>query len=65
MTDFNRDCLLPIVIKMTEDDLQCLLESIARLRESGAMEADELANIERITRQWIEFFKERLKKARG
>jgi hypothetical protein len=29
------------------------------------MEADELANIERITRQWIEFFKERLKKARG
>jgi hypothetical protein len=65
VTDFNRDCLLPIVIKMTEDDLQCVLESIGRLRESGAMEANELADIERITRQWIQFFQDRLKKARG
>ncbi|MGZ5092100.1 MAG: hypothetical protein ACXWCY_22215 [Burkholderiales bacterium] len=65
MTDLNRHCFLPILIKMTEDDLQCVLESIERLKEAGAMEADELAHIERSTREWIEFFQEKLKKGRG
>ena len=51
VTDLYRNCLLPVVIQMTEDDLQRVLESIARLKRSGAMEADELAHIERVTEQ--------------
>jgi chemotaxis regulatin CheY-phosphate phosphatase CheZ len=63
VTDFYRNCLLPVVIQMTEDDLQRVLESIERLKRSGAMEADELAHIERVTEQWIEFFRNSLNKA--
>ncbi|HEY0336539.1 MAG TPA: hypothetical protein VGC70_04300, partial [Burkholderiales bacterium] len=65
VTDLYRNCLLPLVIQMTEDDLQRVLESIGKLKRSGAMEADELAHIERVTEQWIEFFRNSLNKAPG
>jgi hypothetical protein len=49
---------------MARDDPQLVLEVIRKLKQSGEIEADELAHVERIARQSVKIAQDNLKKAR-
>lgn len=42
-----------IVIQLAKDDPSLVKEVIARLRESGEIEADDLVYLDRITDRWM------------
>ena len=64
MTDLERRWVSALVIEMAKDDPQFVLEVIRKLKQSGDIEAEDLAHVERIARRWIKISRENLKKAR-
>jgi len=49
-----------LAIQLAKDDPQLVKEVIARLRESGDIEADDLVYLDRIADRWIRIAQENL-----
>jgi hypothetical protein len=64
MTNRERRWASALVIEMARDDPEFVLELIRKLKESGDVEAGDLAHIERIARRWIKISRDNRKKAR-
>ena len=58
-----RKRIAAMAIQLAKDDPQLVKEVIARLREAGDIEADDLVHLERIADRWIRIAQENL--ARG
>lgn len=55
-----RKRIASLAIQLAKDDPQLVKEVIARLRESGDIEADDLVYLDRIADRWIRIAQENL-----
>lgn len=64
MTNRERRWVSALVIEMAKEDPEFVLEVIRKLKQSGEIEADELAHVERVARRWVKIAQGNLKKVR-
>jgi len=55
-----RKRIAAMAIQLAKDDPQLVKEVIARLRESGEIEADDLVYLDRIADRWIKIAQDNL-----
>ncbi len=60
MLNSYRKRIAAMAIQLAKDDPQLVKEVIARLRESGDIEADDLVYLDRIADRWIRIAQENL-----
>ncbi|QTD47201.1 hypothetical protein [Ottowia testudinis] len=60
MLGHYRKRIAAMAIQLAKDDPQLVKEVIARLREAGDIEADDLAYLDRIADRWIRIAQENL-----
>jgi len=65
MVDLYRRKVAAMVISLAKEDPYLVKEMIAKLRDSGEIEAGELAYLERIADRWIKIARENAVKARA
>ena len=59
-----RNRIAALAIELARDDPQLVKEVIARLRQSGEIERDDLVYLDRIADRWIRIAEENRSKAR-
>jgi len=65
MVKTYRTSVTRIVVQLAQEDPELVLAFIHELKQSGQIEADDLAHIERIARQWIRIARENRDKGVG
>ena len=64
LTSLYRNRIAALAIELARDDPQLVKEVIARLRQSGEIERDDLVYLDRIADRWIRIAEENRMKAR-
>ena len=64
LTSLYRNRIAALAIELARDDPLLVKEVIARLRQSGAIERDDLVYLDRIADRWIRIAEENRMKAR-
>ena len=64
LTSLYRNRMAALAIELARDDPLLVKEVIARLRQSGEIERDDLVYLDRITDRWIRIAEENRMKAR-
>ena len=64
LTSLYRNRIAALAIELARDDPQLVKEVIARLRQSGEIERDDLVYLDRIADRWIRIAEENRLKAR-
>ena len=64
MTSLYRNRIAALAIELARDDPLLVKEVIARLRQSGEIERDDLVYLDRIADRWIRIAEENRMKAR-
>ena len=64
LTSLYRNRMAALAIELARDDPQLVKEVIARLRQSGEIERDDLVYLDRIADRWIRIAEENRLKAR-
>ena len=64
LTSLYRNRIAALAIELARDDRQLVKEVIARLRQSGEIERDDLVYLDRIADRWIRIAEENRLKAR-
>ena len=63
LTSLYRNRIAALAIELARDDPQLVKEVIARLRQSGEIERDDLVYLDRIADRWIRIAEENRLKA--
>ena len=64
MIDLYRRKVVAVVSQLAKDDPELVMAFIRKLRRSGEVAPDDLTNIERIAKKWMQINRENRKKAR-
>lgn len=64
MVEHYRRRLVALAHQLAREDPELVLEMIEKMKQSGEIERDELAHIERIARKWVAIAQENRRKAR-
>ena len=64
LTSLYRNRIAALAIELARDDPLLVKEVIARLRQSGEIERDDLVDLDRIADRWIRIAEENRMKAR-
>ena len=64
LTSLYRNRIAALAIELARDDPLLVKEVIARLRQSGEIERDDLVDLDRIADRWIRIAEENRLKAR-
>ena len=64
LTTLYRKRIAALAIQLAKDDPQVVKEVIARLRESGEIEPDDLVYLDEIADRWIRIAEENRQKGR-
>ena len=64
LTSLYRNRIAALAVELARDDPQLVKEVIARLRQSGEIERDDLVYLDRIADRWIRIAEENRMKAR-